>query len=300
MKKVKLFTSVLVMALALVFAGCKHEMSEPDTPTEPGTTSESEILHVPDDFVRINGGTFDEADSTGTFHIVNTVTIKDFYICSHEVTQKEYEMYCNYTGDNSPSDEYGRGENYPAYYVSWYDAILYCNRRSLDEGLTPCYSIRGETNPDQWGEIPVLDPWADNIWNRAKCNWNANGYRLPTREEWLYAARNENLDDYMYSGSNAPGDIAWYEENSDLKFHEVKTKAPNGKGLYDMSGNVEEWTWTYDTQHHVIVGTIPCDRLLLGGEIYSDQERLKLEHRVLAHPAFRMSTSGFRVVRSIL
>ncbi|MBO4320462.1 MAG: SUMF1/EgtB/PvdO family nonheme iron enzyme, partial [Treponema sp.] len=171
-------------------------------------------------------------------------------MCTHEVTQKEYETYCSYTGANSPNDTYRKGDNYPAYYVSWYDALVYCNRRSMAEGLTPCYTIDGKTNPDEWGAVPTS---STATWNAAVCNWNASGYRLPTEIEWEYAERNENRDTYTYSGSNTVDDVAWYADNSyslgssspDYGTHNVKTKAPNGKGLYDMSGNVWEWCWDW-------------------------------------------------------
>ena len=73
----------------------------------------------------------------------------------YEVTQAEYEKYCSYTGTDSPSSSYGDGDNYPAYYVSWYDALVYCNKRSMAEGLTPCYSISDSTDPEDWGAVPT-------------------------------------------------------------------------------------------------------------------------------------------------
>ncbi|MBR7079193.1 MAG: SUMF1/EgtB/PvdO family nonheme iron enzyme, partial [Treponema sp.] len=115
--------------------------------------------------------------SSAVFKTGRTVTLSDFYICNHEVTQAEYEKYCNYTGGSSPRDTYGKGPNRPVYYVSWYDALVYCNRRSIAEGLDPCYKIGGKTNPDEWGSVPTS---SDDTWNDTDCNFNANGYRLPT------------------------------------------------------------------------------------------------------------------------
>lgn len=106
---------------------------------------------VPEGFVTVEGSTVvggtkfnDTYGCTGVFVEGRSVTISTFWICDHEVTQKEYETYCKY-GGTAPSDEYGKGDNYPAYYVNWYDAIVYCNLRSKKEGLTPCYKLKIST-----------------------------------------------------------------------------------------------------------------------------------------------------------
>ncbi|MBR0031054.1 MAG: SUMF1/EgtB/PvdO family nonheme iron enzyme [Treponema sp.] len=107
-----------------------------------------------------------------------------FYICDHEVTQKEYEQFCDYGGDRFPG-RFGFDDSYPAYYVSWYDALVYCNKRSMAEGLTPCYSIKGSTDPNDWGNVPKE---TSKRWNSVELNMSADGYRLPTEAEWELAA----------------------------------------------------------------------------------------------------------------
>ena len=171
--------------------------------------------------------------------------IKDFYICNHEITQQEFAMYGmkNYDVRVELSGE-SIGPYYPAHQVNWFDALKYCNKRSVAEGLTPCFSIGGETNPDKWGREPesLEDPGWDD-WYHAKCDFTANGYRLPTIVEWEYAARGGNGltgYQYKYAGSDNLDEVAWYATDG---LREVMQKKPNTLGIYDMCGNIEEWCW---------------------------------------------------------
>ena len=337
MKKIKWLVAILMVSMIFGMIACKQtvephqhsfgiwEITKEPTETESGQmhrvcevcgeTETKELQPVPERFVLVEAGTFKMGSNEGYSDNkpVHEVTItKPFYMGKYEVTQAEYEVYCSY-GSSSPSSSYGDGDNYPAYYVSWYDALVYCNKRSIAEGLTPCYSINDSTNPEEWGELPTAydDPLRDT-WDAVKCDWSANGYRLPTEAEWEYAARarDNTVDSLTYSGtSNVDelGDYAWYKDNSNSTTHEVGTKKANAFGLYDMSGNVFEWCWNWFTSEYdenTEGGNNPTGssagslRVRRGGSWYSNSDRCAVSSRYYGYPYFRGNNLGFRVVRA--
>ena len=305
-----------------------------------------------DGFVFVEGGTvvgsadYDNSEynqySTSAFPAGRTVTLSSFYMSNHELTQGEYEIYCCYTS-STPSSSYGVGANYPVYYVSWYDAIVYCNLKSIAEGLTPCYSLSGETDPKKWtgikssnGKYSCSYTSSNSTWNSITCNMSANGYRLPTEAEWEYAARGgqktygttafanyfagASTTNYSASSNSDLDSVGWYwynicnngvtgsaasSGNAGYGTHEVKKKAPNALGLYDMSGNVWEWCWDWYSSS-VGSGTVtdPCGassgsfRLLRGGSWDCYADYCSVSYRISYVPNYRYSYYGFRLVRS--
>ena len=248
-----------------------------------------------DDMVYVEGGTFKmgaqsssssssnyDSDADSDESPVHSVTLSSYYIGKYEVTQQLWEYVMNYTGTaadgstmtavatdpwlgDNPSSTYGKGNYYPAYYVSYYDIVDYFIPR--------LNKITGKT------------------------------FRLPTEAEWEYAARGGNQSKgYKYSGSNAIGDVAWYSDIASSKTHPVGTKSPNELGIYDMSGNVWEWCSDWYGSYSSTAQTNPTgassgsNRVRRGGSWGSNAQNCRVSHRGNNTPSYRNSNLGFRLL----
>lgn len=276
-------TSIIIFGLFSVFTSCN-------------TYVESTNIKM----VYVKGATIEgEIQAEGTtessiFTAGNKITIPNLYVSDHEISQ--FEVIKHYPSYKTRIEEYEKcvGDTYPAYNINWFDTLIYCNNRSIAEGLTPCYTIKNETNPEKWGKIPKSSSWETwNDWIYAKCDFSADGYRLPTTAEWEYVARGGNgLKDYQYkySGSDILSEVAWYNTDS---VHEIKQKKPNSLGIYDMSGNLDEWCWDrYGGDSY---------RLYCGGYYYFKDETsflLSKKPSLANNMCVRNSQLGFRVVRT--
>ena len=310
-KTIKWFAviSAMVMALTLGLAGCQQPSSGGSDSSGIGSSGEP----VPEVFVKVTGttitGTEKWTPSSDVFVSGRQLTIPDMYVSDHEVTQAEYAKYCKYDSSGL-SSIYGSGDNYPAYYVNCYDAVVYCNLRSIDEGLTPAYKIGEETDPRNWSGIVgdaengYCGPSSSNsTWAALTYDKTANGYRLPTEAEWEYIAREAKMSTTKYSGSDTIDDVAWYLDNSSSTTHEVKGKAPNSLGIYDMSGNVWEWCWDWysssiNSSTPDIGSSSGSDRVLRGGSWSDFADSASVCFRPSRTSSFRYVSMGFRVVRS--
>jgi len=237
-----------------------------------------ELKHAPIDetkFVLVDGGTFKMGSDQPVEKVEGPV---------HEVTVKSFWLAKK---DTSGSLGWGRGKQ-PAMFVSWYDAVAYCNWLSGKEKLSKCYKI------DSTGKIVTyLD--------------TAKGYRLPTEAEWEFAARGGNKSKgYTYAGSNDINEVAWYDGNSGKRAHPVAQKAPNELGLYDMDGNVWEWVWDfYDGNYYQ---SSPANnpegpdagpyRVMRGGAFYNNPNYARTVTRQNSYMVFRQNSVGFRVART--
>ena len=197
-------------------------------------SNKTKIVLPPAAMIFVEGGSFCPIASF-------TVKISSFYIGKYPVTQAEYRAVMGF----NPAHDYGVGADYPVYYVSWFNAIEYCNRRSIMEGLKPCYSYGSQgTDPDKWQKAWDMEK---NNHLQVNCDWDADGYRLPTEMEWMFSARGGlKSGNCLFSGSNDIDSVGWHRGNwgeENYSSHSVGAKAPNELGIYDMSGNVWELVW---------------------------------------------------------
>jgi len=184
-------------------------------------------------------------------------------------------------------------EKRPVEEVTWFDAVEFCNKLSIREGLEAVYTIDGRT-PSSGHPITNAT---------VTVNWSRNGYRLPTEAQWEYACRAGTTTAYN-TGDTISDDTGWYVANSANMTREVGKKPANAWGLYDMHGNVFEWCWDwyYDT-YPSVAETDPVGppagsfRVLRGGSWYSGAADLRSASRLLDNPHFRFSWMGFRLVR---
>ncbi len=251
-------------------------------------------------FVYVAGGGFTMGSPGGAEYSesdefpAHQVNLSPFYMSKHEVTQAEYAAIMYYNPSLFASDSIK-----PVERVNWYNAIEYCNLLSIYKGMQPCYTYTGYgTQPEHWPHN-----WNTYFHNNITCDWNANGYRLPTEAEFEYAAMGGIYNEgFTYSGSNILDDVAWYGNNT-TQTHSMMTKLPNQLGIYDLTGNIQEWCWdwyapytssTLNDPHGPATGIYKARK---GGAWDGNFTYQRICNRTYTYIMYGYEGMGFRVVR---
>ncbi|HNY32492.1 MAG TPA: SUMF1/EgtB/PvdO family nonheme iron enzyme [Fibrobacteria bacterium] len=253
-----------------------------------GILDTSLVLVDPPSMVRLRGGTFRMGSGGVPGATPHSVTIAPFSVDSFETTRAAFKTLM---GRDPSSSSPPSCDRCPVESVSWYDALRYCNARSVLEGRPVAYDI---SDPDSthWSWIP-----------------GSLGYRLPTEAEWEFAARGGSVDDFFWGGSfidsASVSTYAWYSLNSQASTHPVGTRKANGYGLRDVSGNVWEWVWDWHKNLPSEAATDPLgpdgilDRIkkvIRGGSYTSINVEVAQTARFPSLPNTRFQDIGFRVV----
>ncbi len=250
----------------------------------------TETTAIPAFLKRVDGGYFsmgatpDQGIGTKMELPVRIVAVNMFYIGTTEVTQALWNEVMGENPSHFKTDQIN--SSLPVENISWLEAVKFCNKLSEKEGLTPAYKIENEV---------------------VSCNFEANGYRLPTEAEWEYAARGDDTTaQFKFSGSRKVEEVAWIKSNSEKKTHPVAQKSPNKNGLYDMTGNVAELCNDFYDKYN------PTDLLnpkgpqtgkkisIRGGSWNSIDGKARISARESNGTGARKSTTGLRLVRSSL
>jgi formylglycine-generating enzyme required for sulfatase activity len=314
---------------------------ETDTDTDTGTDVDTDPDCVHPDVVEdcvggwctVVAGCFimgsPEEEASGTYdetqHQV-TLTV-DFEADRYEVTQGEFAALMGW----NPSHFGTCGVDCPVETVSWYDALAYADELSTGASLAPCYVLTkiacaDGTNADT-DALACMNPTQGGIakatvaLNGVARPQDCEGYRLPTESEWEYAIRAGSATTFYQSPGNDGSltvedcslvdpnldQIGWSYGNASWATHPVGGKEPNAWGLYDMSGNVLEWTW--DSLE--LDGTYPgwpttdpvgyatgSSRMVRGGYFDSCSSGCRSASRDSHGPGAHVTAIGFRLVRS--
>ena len=239
--------------------------NEPETPEQPGTNQTFTVNGVSFTMIAVEGGTFQMGATSeqGSDYWDDELPVHSVTLSSYSIGETEVtqELWTAVMGSN-PSNFSGYPKR-PVECVSWNDCQTF---------ITKLNQLTGKS------------------------------FRLPTEAEWEYAARGGNKSEgYKYSGSNTIGDVAWYWDNSSERTYDVKTKAANELGIYDMSGNVWEWCQDWYGSYSSSSQTNPTGpatgsvRVLRGGGWFNGARRCRVSYRFNYYPDFNNSYYGFRL-----
>jgi formylglycine-generating enzyme required for sulfatase activity len=313
-KTMRVFSFFLFSFFTFLLLTCTNPIMELARPKKAPSTPWDLVSKTGHNLRWIPAGTFTMGSPTDESghrddEIQHQVTLtKGFYMGKYPVTQAQYQAVMGKTIEEQQAlagypSNYGRGNHFPMYFVRWYDAIVFCNKLSMKEGLSPAYRISGSTDPALWGAVPTsnLDA-AKPTWDAVQIVEGSNGYRLPTEAQWEYACRAGTTTAFNWGTNTIDSTQANYNNTLNMTT-EVGSFAPNAWGLYDMHGNVYEWCWDWYGTYASGALTDPTgpvsgfERISRGGTFNAIGMYLRSAYRSSDYPSNWQISSGFRVVR---
>ncbi|MBN2384807.1 formylglycine-generating enzyme family protein, partial [bacterium] len=206
--------------------------------------------------------------------------------------------------DDPTNTIHGEGSNNPVQMVTWFDAVLFANLLSLQNGFTVCYY----KDADYTIPLDVVNYLSGK---KVFCNFESTGFRLLSEGEWEYACRAGTMTAYNNGQDNTSCEedpvlapLAWYKFTSFETTHPVALKEPNAWNLWDMHGNVLEICWDWDSDYPEeatdyrgpVTGSL---KMVRGGSWYAEAQHCRSAFRGIFDPKRNIRTIGFRLARTI-
>jgi formylglycine-generating enzyme required for sulfatase activity len=281
-----------------------------ESPALPATSQPSEgrqwlVNSLGMTMLEINPGVFVHKNQTPEAKEQTVQVTRAFFVSDREVSVGQFQQFvndANYPKGEKPEKWQGADPRYcptpahPVQQVNWYDAVLFCNWLSRKEGRSPRYerTRKKEKSRNSQGEEVEGDEW--------RLVADATGYFLPTEAEWEYSCSAGTTTEFA-SGSNEEM-LRKYAVLEAKGTAPGGSKLPNGWGLFDMFGNVEEWCWDkfekYDAKSPAVdpsgAARVP-DRVIRGGSWVYTANDSRASDRLRGSPVYRFSYLGFRVGR---
>jgi formylglycine-generating enzyme required for sulfatase activity len=310
MRNIKFEAAVIPVIMALLLLSCGDDKKTTNTPNS-FTPAGMVLIQAKD--VSFQMGSIAGLDDEAPVHSVTFTG--NFWMDTTEVTQDDYQTLMSqaYSGYTTPSwhDPYGLGAHYPAYYVTWGDAALYCNARSLRDGLDTIYTYSAIVGTP--GNMCELSDVVSDL--------TKSGYSLPTEAQWEFAARGGATTDFSWGKDYDPypetesdsAEVSNYAiwcmnswqygaEESAFGTHQVASKLPNAYSLYDMAGNLYEWCNDWYGEYSSASATDPAGpttgdwRCVRGGSWGNFPLHLRSSNRTFFIPDYQYYFVGFRAV----